>query len=370
MSKSWSLEPGIERARQVLYNNASPTGSHSSLVETQKRLALSRMVITVPTDQKHTGLRPINANRDIPGIVELLRRVFGESLDGEERQVFGDTTARPDFLMRFDPSASRLSGGFVWEADGRIVGNVTLLPTKIWGRFLIANVAVHPSYRGQGIARALMNAATRAVQERHGYAILLQVVKGNLPAISLYQSLGYIELGNMNTWTASATRLRQLSKTGVEPAVDIRPLSGRLWREAFELDTSRVPADLNWPEPLQPDAYRSGVIRRLSDFFSGRQREVWVTADAGGQLAGLASITSEVGHANLVSVRVRSDCVGTLERPLLGKVVRRLAYIPRRVVRIDHPEDDLPMNEQLQEANFTIQRTLTHMRLDVTRLRG
>lgn len=328
------------------------------------------MVITVPSDQKYTGPRPINVNRDIPGIVDLLRRVFGESLDGEERQIFGDTTGRPDFLMRFDPSASRLSGGYVWEADGRIIGNVTLLPTKIWGRYLIANVAVHPSYRGQGIARALMNAATRSVQERHGYSILLQVVKGNLPAIGLYQSLGYVELGNMNTWTVSATRLRQLNKTSVGPSVDIRPLAGRLWRAAYELDTSRVPADLNWPEPLQPDAYKSGVIRRLGDFFSGRQQEVWVAADSSGHLAGLASIISEVGRANLVSVRVRSDCVGTLERPLLAKVVRRLAYIPRRVVRVDHPEDDLPMNEQLQEANFTVQRTLTHMRLDVTGLRG
>lgn len=323
------------------------------------------MVVTVPASQQgQDGIRPINVSHDIPQIVGLLRMVFGESLDGEERQVFGEANARADFMLRFDPAAARLANGFVWEADGRIVGNVTLLTTKIYGRYLIANVAVHPSYRQRGIARALMNTATNAVRARNGHAILLQVVKDNAPAINLYRSLGYATVGNVSTWVSGASRLRQLP---LERPADIRPLPGRLWREAYQLDTSRVPADLNWPEPLRPDAYQGGLVRRFFDFMAGREIESWATFDERGRLAGLATIWSEAARAHMVSVRVRADYAGELERPLLAKAVRRLAYIPRRIVRVDHPEDDLVMSQQLQEANFAVQRTLTHMRLDLVR---
>jgi hypothetical protein len=54
-----------------------------------------------------------------------------------------------------------------------------------------------------------------------------------------------------------------------------------------------------------------------------------------------------------------------LERPLLAKLMRRLQYLPRRNVQIDHPDDDELVNSLLQEANFQPRRTLTHMRLDL-----
>ena len=66
-------------------------------------------------------------------------------------------------------------------------------------------------------------------------------------------------------------------------------------------------------------------------------------------------------------VGVHPDAAGRLERPLLAKLVRRLQYLPRRNVRIDHPDNDIVTNALLTEANFTVQRTLTHMRLDLSR---
>lgn len=328
------------------------------------------MAISIQATRSADGLRPVDMTRDLPQIVELLKAVFGDALDGDEQHVFGDSGARAvnDLYFRFHPTAQRLSNGFVWQEDGRIVGNATVLTTKAWDRYLVANVAVHPSYRRRGIARALMRAITASIQSRGGRVILLQVVKDNHSAIDLYRSLGYVTIGNMVTWYAMASRARQIPDLiGEGVHIDIRQLPDSRWREAYELDTSHVQADLNWPEPLQPDAYHRTLWRKASDFLNGRFYEGWTAFDSGNRLAGVTTIAGEWGRSHVLTVRVRPDLAGSLERPLLSKALRRLYYLPRRNIRIDHPEADEMTGQLLREANFSIQRVLTHMRLDISR---
>jgi ribosomal protein S18 acetylase RimI-like enzyme len=304
--------------------------------------------------------------RDVPQIVELLRLVFGDALDINDHHLLGGPSSVTEVFYRLNPATTRLTNGFVWQADGRIVGNVTLLTCKIWDRYLVANVAVHPTYRRRGIARALMKATAQAVQARGGRVILLQVVKENASAIELYHSLGYVSLGHVTSWSASVSRLRHIPPAvGDERVPPILTLPGHRWREAYELDAAALPADLNWPEPLGPDAYRRSLWRKFGDFMSGRQVESWITVDERGQLSGLATIASQWGQSHHVALRVRPDWAGRLERPLLAKIVRRLHYLPRGNVRVEHPDSDGMTNQLLREANFNVQRTLTHMRLDV-----
>jgi hypothetical protein len=53
-----------------------------------------------------------------------------------------------------------------------------------------------------------------------------------------------------------------------------------------------------------------------------------------------------------------------VERPLLAKLLRRLQYLPRRHIRLEHQAGDTPVTELLCEANFSARRTLTVMRYD------
>ncbi len=327
------------------------------------------MAISLSANRPLNGPRPVNLSTDVPQLVQLLQTVFGESLDGEDRhylsEIAGHAPYVPSALWRFNPSAARLSPGYVWEENGRIVGNVTLLPSRVYGRFLVANVAVHPDYRRRGIARQLMLATEEGVRARNGWVILLQVVKENHAAIGLYRSLDYQVIGHMTSWYSSNSRLRRLDNMANPPV--IRQLAGNQWREAFELDRSALPPDLNWPEPLTPDTYRLGLWQRIDNFLNGRQMENWITKDANQQLTGLASIRTEWGKPHQLSLRVRPDWAGQLERPLLAKLLRRLTYLSRRNVRMEHRGDDETTNALLREANFTPRRTLTHMRLELKR---
>jgi hypothetical protein len=50
-----------------------------------------------------------------------------------------------------------------------------------------------------------------------------------------------------------------------------------------------------------------------------------------------------------------------VERPLLAKLIRRLLYMRQRPVHIEHLQPDVFTSELLQEAGFSIHRTLVTM---------
>jgi ribosomal-protein-alanine N-acetyltransferase len=56
----------------------------------------------------------------------------------------------------------------------------------------ILNVAVDLAFRGLGLAKMLVRAAAREAQRKSINKILLDVRKGNAPAIQLYQGLGFV----------------------------------------------------------------------------------------------------------------------------------------------------------------------------------
>lgn len=329
------------------------------------------MVITQLTPQwPPSGPRPINLKYDVPQVTALLELAFGEKLDPEGREsVYTSNSAF--FLWQLDRDYRRLPPGYVWQEDGRIIGNVTLINTRTPGRHIIANVAVHPDYRRRGIARALMEAVLAQVRARHGQTVVLQVLKDNVNAIRLYESMHFTQIGAMTEWRSSTARLRDIPPTsfgdaGAENRVEIRPLPASQWQAAFALDSHSLNADLTWPEPIPADFYRQGLLRSLRNFLRGWSQESWVTQDADGQLTGIATISAEWGGPYTLRLRVLPEQRDKLTRPLLAKLIRRLKNQSRRTIVIHHPDEDEPMNQLLRAANFSPRRTLTHMRYDVT----
>jgi len=94
-----------------------------------------------------------------------------------------------------DDCAAEIAENDVWvaETDGDIVGGLILVPSR--GFMLLANVAVHPEWRGAGIGRRLlMLAETEATG--HGYAeIRLNTHAGMPETIRLYSRNGWTQIG-------------------------------------------------------------------------------------------------------------------------------------------------------------------------------
>ena len=57
------------------------------------------------------------------------------------------------------------------------------------------NVAVHPNYRRQGIGQKLVLALAEALQQKGIKGLMLEVRQSNDPAISLYEKLGFQQVG-------------------------------------------------------------------------------------------------------------------------------------------------------------------------------
>ena len=86
-----------------------------------------------------------------------------------------------------------LSYWLVAESNGKLAGYVG--SQAVLDAADMMNLAVSPNYRQQGIGQALVNALIHHLQRNHVIALLLEVRVSNLPAISLYEKLGFVQVG-------------------------------------------------------------------------------------------------------------------------------------------------------------------------------
>ena len=95
----------------------------------------------------------------------------------------------------------------VAEQEGRIVGTVQLQPAESENgahRGEVAKLLVHPSWRRQGIARALMMALEDEARAAGKTLLVLDTREGD-PSNDLYRALGYREAGRIPGWARDAS---------------------------------------------------------------------------------------------------------------------------------------------------------------------
>ena len=136
---------------------------------------------TLPLFTQTPQLRPLNILRDLPVVADLVELCFGKTLDVEGRSFISQMrkAGHDNAFMRWAVSAvetvSMPLSGFVWEEEGKIIGNVSLIPFSSGGQkiYLIANVVVHPEHRRRGIGRSLTSAAMQLADQKGASAIWL-----------------------------------------------------------------------------------------------------------------------------------------------------------------------------------------------------
>lgn len=125
---------------------------------------------------------------DIPAI-EALDRAGSSPL----RNIHQDLQK---YFGSLDPTMHEHNLIFLAEVKGLAVGKAELVlaPVSLSSQVgYIKRVVIHPDYRRHGIARQLMQALIAFAREQHLHFLDLHVFEQNLPAIGLYDSLGFKE---------------------------------------------------------------------------------------------------------------------------------------------------------------------------------
>lgn len=83
------------------------------------------------------------------------------------------------------------------KGQGRLYAYISL--SLVAGEIEVLNIATHPEQRRRGLARALLLRALKAtapsVEQGYGAHAFLEVRVGNAPALGLYRSLGFAQVG-------------------------------------------------------------------------------------------------------------------------------------------------------------------------------
>jgi ribosomal protein S18 acetylase RimI-like enzyme len=297
------------------------------------------------------------------GIAELMALSFSGNLDSTSRRMIRDMRklGRLGWLgwllgkLILPPAA--YAPGFVWRADGKVVGNVSLMPVdRRAGRFVIANVAVHPDYRRKGIARSLVEACVELCEEKKAVELLLQVERDNHAAQILYASMGFKALSTRTRWIRRHSHATDLP----HGKFVVRQREPGEWQQQYELARRLYPEGVWWPYSNRIDYFRP---HELAQGLGLRGSIHWVIKREGRLVASLMARSGfEPGYWRLV-IMVEQEVQGLAEAALLAKALPRL--FPKSMpVIVEYPAGIA--EESFTAAGFKAERVLTWMKRDIS----
>jgi ribosomal protein S18 acetylase RimI-like enzyme len=287
-----------------------------------------------------SNLRMLDVRRDLLAVADLIELCFARTMD-EDGEIYlrhmRQAALDASFLhwaAGFTDRSSMPLSGYVWEVDGRIVGNLSLIPLIRQGRrvHLIANVAVHPDFRQRGIGRTLTETAIEHVRQRQSSAVWLQVRQDNPAAQHLYQTLGFVERVRRTTWQASPHLAKKMSALPVSMIITNRH------RQDWDLQqpwlSSIYPPEVAWNLPINPQAFKPDWLGDLFRFFNNSSIRHW-TARQNGQVLGVLTWEPARTAADNLWLATTTGQENTVIRNLLPYAMQNLA--PYRPVALNYP---------------------------------
>lgn len=123
-------------------------------------------------------------------ITDTLKKQYVDGIDSINRVSFPHPWSRALIEAELGNPHCRYAVGV---EQGKVVGYAGM--TIIAGEANITNVAVLPECRRQGVGRLLLERLIEICEEENLLLITLEVRRSNIPAIALYESLGFSHEG-------------------------------------------------------------------------------------------------------------------------------------------------------------------------------
>lgn len=282
-------------------------------------------MITSVTEGTVSEIRPFDPTRDLRAVADLLEVAFVEEL-GPESHAFLWEMRAAGYLGPLLFFVGPLTGysGFVWEEEGRVVGNATL---NRWDQgYLVSNVAVHPDFRRRGIARRLMEVALDWARKKRAPWVILEVRPTNYPAQRLYENLGFATLDS-SAEMRLARPAKFLSVPGQVPVVEFRAED---WYHVYQLYRATLTPLAMQIVGREEQDFRPGVVPEwVSRLFLGREFRNWAVAEEGEFRATLTLKASRLGLPHRMEMMIHPQKRSQVERVLLTHALEFLAAYPK-----------------------------------------
>ena len=340
---------------------------------------MSSITVTARKDE-HPHMRNMNMFRDLSAVADLIELCFADTMDNDGQRYISDMrrASRDDSFLNWashmTETATLPLTGFVWEENGRIVGNASLIPFRDRGKriYLIANIAVHPEYRRRGIARALTQRAMQYGWDKKAPALWLHVRNDNPGAIELYQQLGFTEIASRTTWFAKTDQ--PTLKLGSD--IQIVARDPRFWPQQHDWLRRIHPDALGWYRSFNFNSLRPGLMNWLYMLFVDMNIKQWA-AVRGDKLLATLSWTPNMGRSESLYAATIPAPGGGSAVPLdeanpeikeHAAALTRLLMHGRRALSnqarltLEYPGGE--MRDAFIEAGFIERRTLLWMRVE------
>lgn len=336
-------------------------------------------VIARSRTQRFVGLRPMEPLQDLRGVAALIEEAFAHDLDRSGQNALRElrwlSYLKPIlwWMVMFGSEHDDFLSGFVWEEDGKIVGNITINRISSGSRrWLISNVAVHRSYRGRGIAKGLMYAAIELVKEYNGVSVSLQVRADNEPARHLYESLDFKEISGTSYFRLKPLAFLNLPQYPALPdEIIVRPhhFNSADARQAYQLASTATPMDVQKEWPLRQSRFRLDSQEQFfSNFFhrlvGSGSAAYWVVENGQSFVATLNVHPGVLGSPHHIELMVHPDWRGYLEKPLIGHALKYLQQWRNSEITVKHPSDHKEAIEAYDFFGFEHEQTLLWMKQD------
>lgn len=309
--------------------------------------------------EAHPNLRPLNVLRDLPQVADLIELCFHQNMDRDGESYVREMRRAgrdPSWIRSMEKASSMPLNGFVWEDNGNIIGNASLIVfhhhrEKI---YMLANVAVHPDHRHRGIGRAVTERVVAHAREHGAHELWLNVRDDNPDAIDLYLDLGFREHSRRTQWQSA-----DLPTSVTVPAgFQIVTRQPRFWPMQLAWLEQNHPNELAWYRAWNFKGLAPGLWNWFYLLFVDMNLQQWAVLK-NDSLQAVLSWTPNGSRHEPLWLAFGAESAPEAATMLLVHARRELGQ--RRSV-LEHPVG--PVDEFIRAAGFSPIRTLIWMRAD------
>jgi len=151
--------------------------------------------------------------------------------------------------------------GFLWEEDGQIGAVVISQRQGSTNTWTVGTVGVLPEFRRRGLARKLLTKSLDDIRERGGTHIVLGVIDRNVPAYSLYESLGFEHYSSLLEFSLAPQADCEQHPL---PAGYIESTLDRFdWEKRYDLAKRTSPEHVTKYDPVQAGSFKNPAVFRV-----------------------------------------------------------------------------------------------------------